>query len=149
MDSNNKRILEVELPFQAKTYDIDFGGVVSNIVYLRWFEDLRFRIMEVADCPLDEFLADGIAPVLLNTNIEYKKPIRIGEKPVGKMWIKKMTKLKWYLEAEIVINEKIATQGEQIGIFVKTSTGYPTAIPEKLYHKYLSDLDRKQNSTNS
>jgi acyl-CoA thioester hydrolase len=31
----------VELEIKIKAYDIDVMGIVSNIVYVRWFEDLR------------------------------------------------------------------------------------------------------------
>ncbi|BAZ21948.1 hypothetical protein NIES4073_28290 [Kalymmatonema gypsitolerans NIES-4073] len=140
MDSNNKKALEVELQFHAKTYDIDFGGVVSNIVYVRWLEELRFRIMEVY-CPLEHQLAIGVGPVLLNTQIEYRKSIKLAEKPVGRMWVTNMTKLKWVVKAEIFLDDKIAARAEQSGIFVKLPAGSPTAIPDKLYQEYLKSID--------
>jgi acyl-CoA thioester hydrolase len=40
------RIVERALPI--RTYDIDFAGIVSNIVYVRWLEDLRLAMMEEA-----------------------------------------------------------------------------------------------------
>ena len=36
----NQKPLEVSLNLPIKTYDIDFAGIVSNIVYIRWLEDL-------------------------------------------------------------------------------------------------------------
>jgi acyl-CoA thioester hydrolase len=36
---------EVALDLPIKTYDIDFAGIVSNIVYIRWLEDLRLKIL--------------------------------------------------------------------------------------------------------
>jgi len=33
----------VERAIEIKTYDIDFAGIVSNIVYVRWLEDLALR----------------------------------------------------------------------------------------------------------
>ena len=30
-----------EQPLPIRTYDIDFAGIVSNIVFIRWLEDLR------------------------------------------------------------------------------------------------------------
>ncbi len=37
---------EVALDLPIKTYDIDFAGIVSNIVYIRWLEDLRLKMLE-------------------------------------------------------------------------------------------------------
>lgn len=34
-------LLVVEKEIEVNGYDIDVMGVVSNIVYIRWFEDLR------------------------------------------------------------------------------------------------------------
>ena len=31
----------VEMPLKVQGYDIDVAGIVSNIVYVRWLEDLR------------------------------------------------------------------------------------------------------------
>ena len=30
-----------EQPLAIRTYDIDFAGIVSNIVFVRWLEDLQ------------------------------------------------------------------------------------------------------------
>ncbi len=39
--SDHKTELEIEI----KTYDIDVAGRVNNIVYVRWIEDLRSRLL--------------------------------------------------------------------------------------------------------
>ena len=39
---------EVRHSFRVMTYDIDFAGVVSNITYTRWLEDLRNWFAEPA-----------------------------------------------------------------------------------------------------
>ena len=36
-----ERILVAERELEVNGYDIDAMGIVSNIVYVRWFEDLR------------------------------------------------------------------------------------------------------------
>src|SRR5271165_1887491 len=66
--------LEVQVPLRVKPYDIDVVGVVSNIVYVRWMEDLRLAMLDVY-LPLDEQMADGIAPAILKVEIEYKRAI--------------------------------------------------------------------------
>ena len=38
--------LEVQRPLRVKPYDIDVVGVVSNIVYVRWMEDLRMAMLD-------------------------------------------------------------------------------------------------------
>lgn len=130
-----KQPFEVELHLPVRTYDIDFAGVVSNIVYVRWLEDLRLEML-VHHFPLDEQLKNGIAPVIVQTKIDYKQPIRISDKPVGKMWIKTMGSLRWSVNAEILINGEVSALGEQVGIFVNSQNHKPIRMPEGLKQKY-------------
>jgi acyl-CoA thioesterase FadM len=58
--------LLVEWTFPIRTYDIDFALHVSNIVYIRWLEDLRLEMMSKY-LPLSELLSKGQAPVLRST----------------------------------------------------------------------------------
>jgi len=126
---------EVEIPLPVRTYDIDFAGIVSNIVYVRWLEDLRLEILS-RYFPLVEQLKTGIAPVIVQTNIDYKQPIRIGDEPVGKMWISTMELLRWCVRGEIKVNGHLAACGEQMGVFVNLQTNKPIRIPERLKQQY-------------
>ena len=40
------RACPIEMPIRVNGYDVDFQGVVHNIVYVRWFEDLRMRLLD-------------------------------------------------------------------------------------------------------
>jgi acyl-CoA thioester hydrolase len=123
--------LEVTLPFTVKTYDIDFAGIVSNIVYIRWLEDLRFKLLETY-LPLDQQMARGFGPVLGTTHIKYKQPIRLFDQPVGRMWIDKFGRTSWSLQAEILLDGKVAALASQSGAFVDYSTMRPIPVPADL-----------------
>ena len=82
------RPLYIDLPITVKTYDIDFMGIVSNIAYVRWMEDLRLRFLEV-HYPLERLLSELVVPVIVQTQIEYKRPIRIHDRVTGSMWMEK------------------------------------------------------------
>ena len=93
--------------FEVKTYDIDFAGIVSNIVFVRWLEDLRLALMGEA-YPLSQALADGVAPLLLETRIEYRRPVTIQDRPEGRMWVRSMGRLRW--------RHSLEAWGERLGI---------------------------------
>ena len=61
-----QRPFEVQLALPIRTYDIDFAGVVSNIVYIRWLEDLRLKMLEV-HLPLEQQITSGYGPLLAST----------------------------------------------------------------------------------
>jgi acyl-CoA thioester hydrolase len=147
MISDNTNPFEVRLPLPVKTYDIDFAGIVNNIVYVRWLEDLRCEIL-TNYLPIKQQLERQIAPVILQTQIEYRKPIKIFEKPLGRMWISKMKTLKWMVTAEITVDERIAAIAQQTGCFVNLSNGHPIPIPEELFEMYC-EYQRSSQFTSS
>jgi acyl-CoA thioester hydrolase len=123
--------LYVELSFQPKTYDIDFAGHVSNIVYIRWLEDLRLSLLDTY-FPLNAMMEKGIAPVVMRTTIDYKRPVRLFDKPIGKMWAGDIGNVKGILLAEFSVNSVVVATAEQIGIFVRFDSGRPVAFPDEL-----------------
>jgi len=130
-----KQLFEMEIDLPVRTYDIDFAGVVSNIVYVRWLEDLRLGMLAL-HFPLAEQLKQGIAPVIVQTKIDYKQPIRIADQPRSQIWIKTIESLRWTVNAVISVNGKVAAIGEQVGIFVDIQNNKPIRMPKELTQKY-------------
>jgi acyl-CoA thioester hydrolase len=129
------RPLEISLEFPVRTYDIDFAGVVSNIVYIRWLEDLRLSVLE-RYYPLDNLLSVGLAPTLVETHIQYRRPITIADRARGNMWIGKISRLKFTFVAEIFANGQLAATAEQVGCLIDVSNGRPALMPDELRKKY-------------
>ncbi|AFZ26806.1 putative thioesterase [Cylindrospermum stagnale PCC 7417] len=133
--NNLHRPLEIELVIPVRTYDIDFVGIVSNIVYIRWLEDLRLKFLD-EHWQLGQQLEQGYAPILAGTQIEYKQPIKLNDKVIGRLWLSKLGQLKWTVQAEILSNNKLAAIAIQKGAFVSLENGRPVPIPMKMQNKY-------------
>ena len=131
----NQKPLEVTLKFSVKTYDIDFAGIVSNIVYLRWLEDLRLKILE-SYLPLEQLMAKGYCPIVNSTEIKYQKALRLGDSPVGKMWMSQLGRLRCTLQAEIYLGQEIAATATQVGFFISLETRRAIAMPEEFKNIY-------------
>ena len=130
--------LEVTLNLSIQTYDIDFAGIVSNIVYIRWLEDLRLKMLEVYQ-PLEQLMAKKYCPIVDSTQIKYKKALKMFDRPVGKMWMSQLGRLRCTLQAEISLQENIVTSATQTGFFINLETMRPMAIPsdiKELYTQY-------------
>src|SRR6201984_898369 len=91
-----------EQPLPMRTYDIDFAGIVSNIVFIRWLEDLRLGLLDQA-YPLIEALAEDVAPILLATRISYRRPVRIGDALLGRMRVVKLGRVRWRRPAAVTL----------------------------------------------
>ncbi len=133
--SNQKQPFEIQVQLPVRTYDIDFAGVVNNIVYVRWLEDLRLEML-TRHFPLDEQLKNGIAPVIVKTTVDYKRPIKLSDSPSGKMWIKTIEAVRWTINAVIAVDGNVVALGEQVGIFVDLQNNRPIRMPEVLKQKY-------------
>ncbi|MBD0262424.1 MAG: acyl-CoA thioesterase [Tolypothrix sp. T3-bin4] len=129
------RPLEVEIAIPVRTYDIDFVGIVSNIVYIRWLEDLRLKFLD-EHWQLDKQMEQGYAPILAGTEIEYKRPIKLIDKVIGRLWVSNLGRLKWTVQAEILSNNEVAAIATQKGAFISLQNNRPIPIPEELYKKY-------------
>lgn len=129
----------VERAFPPRTYDIDFAGVVNNIVYIRWLEDLRLALMEEV-YPVDRALREDVAPILLSTEIAYERPVTIQDQAlIGRMWVPKMERIKWHVAAEFAVGDAVHARAGQVGLFIKLSTRKPIAPPEALRRHYAPE----------
>ena len=128
---------DIQHSFRVMTYDIDFAGVVSNIVYIRWLEDLRNLLAEQI-LPIGEALKRGIAPTLMRTEIDYLAPVRFPDVIAGRMWLAERGRARWSLAAEFTSQTlgasglpAITARAQQTGVFVSLATLQPVRLPEE------------------
>jgi YbgC/YbaW family acyl-CoA thioester hydrolase len=60
-------------------FDTDCGGVVHNLAYLRMIETCRTRLAASLGMDLRGMSETGIYPVLTRTEVDYKKPAKLGD----------------------------------------------------------------------
>lgn len=60
-------------------FDTDCGQVVHNIAYLRMIETCRTRLAAKLGMDLPTMLQTNVFPVVTRTEIDYKRPARLGD----------------------------------------------------------------------
>jgi acyl-CoA thioester hydrolase len=120
-----------EIPIHVKTYDVDFGQIVHNAVYIRWLEDLRTALLDKY-CPLDTLMAEDLCPVLAHTHIEYRRAVTLFDKPMGRAWMTRIGNVKWELVHEISVNDVVCAYAEQSGAVINLKTRAATRIPARM-----------------
>jgi YbgC/YbaW family acyl-CoA thioester hydrolase len=60
-------------------FDTDCAGVIHNIAYLRMIETCRTRLGTALGMDLPSMAKDQIFPVLTRTEIDYKRPGKLGD----------------------------------------------------------------------
>ena len=135
------RPMLAEIEFSVKAYEIDVVGIVSNIVYIKWFEDLRHAFLDKY-YPFHEMIADGISPVLIKTEAEYKTPLRIDDLVTGRCWASKMAGVRWEMDIEICSGGKVHCFGRQKGCFYNVNAETPTRVPPRLMDAYEKEVKK-------
>lgn len=73
-------MMEVCLPIEVRSTEIDVMGHVNNAKYLEYLEWGREEWYNQAKLPFDEFTAMGIGTVTVSIHIQYRKEATLGEK---------------------------------------------------------------------
>jgi len=136
----------IEKQLKVNGYDIDVIGIVSNIVYVRWFEDLRLQFLDTF-FPFEDMFARNQSPILSRTEVEYRYPLTIYDRPVGRVWVERLERARWHVAFEIESQGKLHCFGKQSGYFYDIKRKRPIAIPEELKRQYeeaLADLTRRE-----
>ena len=116
-----ENVVTIEQNLEIKPYDIDVAGHVNNAVYMNWFEDLRIKLFEKI-IPLKTLISKGLYPVVASTTIDYKRPLYLFDKPVGKIRIDKFEKGIWYLKILIELENKIVAKASQKCVLIDLKT---------------------------
>ena len=133
----NPRPMLVDKQLEINGYDIDITGVVSNIVYVRWFEDLRLRLMD-RYCPFIDLFRRNLSVVLTRTEIEYKKGLTMYDRPVGRVWVSDLRRARWEVSFEIESDGAINCLGRQVGYFIDREKQHAVRVPVELAKEYHS-----------
>ncbi|HET6567459.1 MAG TPA: acyl-CoA thioesterase [Rhodothermales bacterium] len=111
------------------TFQIDFNRHVSNVVYVQWMEIGRLRLLEAVGLPIYEIDRAGFLPVLVETQITYKRPLYMGDTVRVELWLSELTNATALMEFKFLGgNGKLAAEGRQRGVFVNTGTGRPLRL---------------------
>ncbi|MDX1679205.1 MAG: thioesterase family protein [Akkermansiaceae bacterium] len=67
-------------------FDTDCGAVVHNIAYLRMIETCRTRLAAEMGMDLHSMSGTQVFPVVARTEIDYKRPAKLGEIGRARFW---------------------------------------------------------------
>ena len=111
------------------TYQIDFAHHVSNIVYIEWMEIGRIKILEYIGLGIDILEKRNVTPVLIKTEINYRKPLYINDKVEINVWVSNLRNASADLMFDFYNDKKeLVAQGKQTGLFIDISTKRPHRI---------------------
>ncbi len=132
---------KITFDLQIYTYQIDFVNHVSNIVYIQWMEIGRLKLLEAVGMPVHRIAEQGFVPMLVHTEISYKKPLYLSDSVHVELWLSELRNVSAQLEFRFKNGEgTLAALGRQKGLFVDQKTMRPRRLrPEEktIFEPYL------------
>ena len=97
---------------QVMFFDTDCGGVVSNIAYLRFIEIARTLLAEKLGLPLAEMADTQKYPVVVRTEMDYRRAARLGDQLVIDGWLDRLERSRFWCGFKITRPKDEALIGE-------------------------------------
>lgn len=120
-----------QLALRAEPADIDMMGHVSNIVYLRWVQDVAIAHWQTLASEQDQ---KETLWVVLRHEIDYKMPALLGDAVLAQTWIGKASGLTFERHTKIVraTDQQLLAQARTLWCPISTKTGRPQRISARL-----------------
>jgi YbgC/YbaW family acyl-CoA thioester hydrolase len=117
---------------QVMFFDTDCGGVVSNIAYLRFIEIARTHLAEDLGLALAEMAQKQTYPVVVRTEIDYRRPARLGERLVIEGWLDRVERARFWCAFRIKRPEDdtLVAECRQMLALIEMPTGKLLRLPE-------------------
>ena len=86
----------VRTEIQVMFFDTDCGGVVHNIAYLRFIEIARTLLAEQLGLPLTEMAESKRYPVVVRTEIDYRRAAKLGDRLIIDGWLERLERVRFW-----------------------------------------------------
>jgi acyl-CoA thioester hydrolase len=127
----------VQTDLQVMFFDTDCGGVVHNIAYLRFIEVARTLLAEELGMSLGQMTETQRFPVVVRTEIDYRRAARLGDRLRVEGWIDRMERARFWCAFQILRpsdNTRIATCRQLLAL-VQMPEGAVMRLPDE-WDKY-------------
>ena len=86
---------------QVMFFDTDAGAVVHNIAYLRFIEIARTHLAEQLGMRLATMADEKKFPVVVRTEIDYRRAAKLGDKLVVDCWLDRLERVRFWCAFQI------------------------------------------------
>lgn len=98
----NENTPRIRTELQVMFFDTDCAAVVHNIAYLRFIEVARTLLAEQLGLPLAQMAETQKYPVVVRTEIDYRRAAKLGEKLVVEGWLDRLDRARFWCAFQIV-----------------------------------------------
>jgi YbgC/YbaW family acyl-CoA thioester hydrolase len=140
----------IRTDLQVMFFDTDCGGVVSNIAYLRFIEIARTHLAEELGLALTEMAQKQTYPVVVRTEIDYRRGAKLGDRLVIEGWLDRVERARFWCAFRITRpqDNTLIAECRQMLALIEMPAGKLLRVPEhwKRYDKAESSECREHES---
>jgi acyl-CoA thioester hydrolase len=121
------------------SYEMDSFGHVNNAVFLNYLEKARCDFMELKGMQFSDFFKWRRYPVVKRARLDYKRPVRAGDRLEINGWISNHTQTSFTLQYEIIDtgSGQAVLTGETFHVFINDNNR-PSRIPREFFEKFIA-----------
>jgi len=114
-------------------FDTDCGAVVHNIAYLRMIETCRTRLAAKLGMDLRSMSETKVYPVVTRTEIDYRKPAKLGDWLVIRGNLAEVSKARFWCSFEVIreADGVLLITARQALALVQMPEGKPLRLPRE------------------
>jgi YbgC/YbaW family acyl-CoA thioester hydrolase len=124
--------LQIRTKVQVMFFDTDCGGVASNIAYLPFIEIARTRLVEELGLALAEMAEKRTYPVVVRTEIDYRRAAKLGDRLVIEEWLDQVERARFWCAFRITRpnDNTLIAHCRQMLALIEMPTGKLLRLPE-------------------
>jgi YbgC/YbaW family acyl-CoA thioester hydrolase len=128
----------IETEVQVMFFDTDCAAVVHNIAYLRFIEIARTLLAEQIGMGLRAMADTQQYPVVVRTEIDYRKPARLGDRLVVHGRIESVERMRFWCAFEIrrPADDTLIVQSRQMLAVIQMPAGRPMRLPAEWSERF-------------
>ena len=121
----------IQTEVQVMFFDTDCAAVVHNIAYLRFIETARTYLAEKLGMGLNDMAKTQQFPVVVRTEIDYKRPAVLGDKLFINGRLETVERSRFWCAFEIVRSSDgaLLVKSRQLCAVVQMPSGKPMRLP--------------------
>jgi YbgC/YbaW family acyl-CoA thioester hydrolase len=121
----------IDTEVQVMFFDTDCAGVVHNIAYLRFIEVARTHLAEQLGMGLVDMARTQLFPVVVRTEVDYRKPAMLGDKLVVHGRLEGVDRLRFWVAFEIrrPSDGALIASSRQMLAVIQMPAGKPVKLP--------------------
>jgi YbgC/YbaW family acyl-CoA thioester hydrolase len=128
----NEKAPRIRTEVQVMFFDTDCAAVVHNIAYLRFIEIARTLLAEELGLGLAAMAETQRYPVVVRTEIDYRRAAKLGDKLVIEGWLDQLERVRFWCAFKIIrpVDETLIAECRQVLAIIQMPEAKLLRVPD-------------------